>query len=90
MNDIDCPTYKNIIFHIQFYFTWSRNNIKIGTNLKPFLPNYIQALGSVDEFIKVSRPDGQFNNLGLKVGYSNCFLYQQSIYSFNNQILNIF
>lgn len=49
-------------------------DINIGTSLKPFYPQYMPALGSVDEFIKVSRPDGEFNKLGLKVGYFICFI----------------
>nr|XP_024380179.1 intraflagellar transport protein 46 homolog isoform X3 [Physcomitrium patens] len=42
-------------------------DIQIGTKLKPFYPNFIPALGSVDEFIKVPPPNGQFQNLGLEV-----------------------
>jgi intraflagellar transport protein 46 len=55
---------KNLYAYIRQF---KPRDINIRTNLKPFYPDYIQALGSVDEFIKVSRPDGQFNNLGLKV-----------------------
>lgn len=36
--------------------------------LMPFIPEYIPAIGSTDEFIKVPRPDGQPDFLGLKVG----------------------
>ncbi|KAI8467716.1 MAG: hypothetical protein J3K34DRAFT_460251 [Monoraphidium minutum] len=35
--------------------------------LKPFVPEYIPALGATDEFIKVPRPDGRPDFLGLKV-----------------------
>jgi intraflagellar transport protein 46 len=35
--------------------------------LMPFIPEYIPAVGSTDEFIKVPRPDGQPDYLGLKV-----------------------
>ncbi|KAG0559769.1 hypothetical protein KC19_10G128000 [Ceratodon purpureus] len=42
-------------------------DIHIGTSLKPFYPDYIPALGYVDEFIKVPRPNGEFDGLGLKV-----------------------
>lgn len=36
--------------------------------LMPFIPEYIPAIGGTDEFIKVPRPDGQPDYLGLKVG----------------------
>lgn len=35
--------------------------------LMPFIPEYIPAAGGSDEFIKVPRPDGQPDYLGLKV-----------------------
>jgi hypothetical protein len=35
--------------------------------LMPFIPEYIPAVGGSDEFIKVPRPDGQPDYLGLKV-----------------------
>lgn len=35
--------------------------------LKPFIPDYIAAMGDVDEFLKPPRPDGRFEPLGLKV-----------------------
>lgn len=38
------------------------------TKLMPFIPEYIPAVGGTDEFIKVPRPDGQPDYLGLKVG----------------------
>mmetsp|Transcript_6273 Transcript_6273/g.12091 ORF Transcript_6273/g.12091 Transcript_6273/m.12091 type:complete len:445 (-) Transcript_6273:314-1648(-) len=41
--------------------------IEIETKLKPFIPDYIPAVGGIDEFIKVPRPDGKPDFLGLKV-----------------------
>lgn len=35
--------------------------------LKPFIPDYIAAMGDVDEFLKPPRPDGKFEPLGLKM-----------------------
>lgn len=35
--------------------------------LMPFIPEYIPAVGGTDELIKVPRPDGQPDYLGLKV-----------------------
>lgn len=42
--------------------------------LMPFIPEYIPAVGGSDEFIKVPRPDGQPDYLGLKVRRGNCNL----------------
>jgi intraflagellar transport protein 46 len=49
-------------------------DIHIGTQLKPFCPEYILALGYVDEFIKVPRPDGELDYLGLKVKKSHYYI----------------
>ena len=35
--------------------------------MKPFLPAYIPAVGEVDAFLKVPRPDGKEDGLGLRV-----------------------
>jgi intraflagellar transport protein 46 len=43
-------------------------SIELEAHLKPFIPDFIPALGSIDEFIKVPRPDGRPDWLGLKVG----------------------
>jgi intraflagellar transport protein 46 len=42
-------------------------SIELETKLKPFIPDYIPAVGGIDEFIKVPRPDGKADYLGLKV-----------------------
>lgn len=39
--------------------------IDLDTKLKPFIPNYIPAIGEVDSFIKVGRPDKVPEELGL-------------------------
>eukprot|EP00775_Hariotina_reticulata_P005004 gene5005-5245_t len=41
--------------------------IELATPLKPFIPDFIPAYGGIDEFIKVPRPDGRPDFLGLKV-----------------------
>mmetsp|Transcript_35587 Transcript_35587/g.79051 ORF Transcript_35587/g.79051 Transcript_35587/m.79051 type:complete len:409 (+) Transcript_35587:180-1406(+) len=43
------------------------HNIDLETKLKPFIPDYIPSVGGIDEFIKVPRPDGKPDFLGLKV-----------------------
>jgi len=42
-------------------------SIDLDTQLKPFIPDYIPSVGSIDEFIKVPRPDAKPDYLGLKV-----------------------
>lgn len=42
--------------------------MELPTRLKPFIPEFIPAIGGTDEFIKVPRPDGKPDYLGLKVG----------------------
>mmetsp|Transcript_29806 Transcript_29806/g.77264 ORF Transcript_29806/g.77264 Transcript_29806/m.77264 type:complete len:304 (-) Transcript_29806:12-923(-) len=43
------------------------HDIELDTKLKPFIPDYIPSIGGIDEFIKVPRPDGKEDFLGLKV-----------------------
>lgn len=40
--------------------------IELETKLKCFIPEYLPAMGDVDEFIKVARPDGRLEESGLK------------------------
>uniref|UniRef100_A0A061RRN6 Intraflagellar transport protein 46-like n=1 Tax=Tetraselmis sp. GSL018 TaxID=582737 RepID=A0A061RRN6_9CHLO len=40
---------------------------KLESKLQCFIPEYIPAIGDIDEFIKVPRPDGQPDFLGLRV-----------------------
>ena len=39
----------------------------IDTKLKAFIPDYIPAIGEVDAFLKMPRPDGKPETLGLNV-----------------------
>jgi intraflagellar transport protein 46 len=39
----------------------------LDSKLKPFIPAYIPAIGEVDAFLKVSRPDNIPEELGLTV-----------------------
>lgn len=39
--------------------------IELDTKLKPFIPDYIPAVGEVDAFLKMSKPDGQKEDLGI-------------------------
>lgn len=42
-------------------------NIELETKLKPFIPDYIPAVGDIDAFVKIPRPDGKQDKLGLVV-----------------------
>ena len=41
--------------------------IDLNTKLKPFVPDYIPCIGEVDSFLKMPKPDGQKEDLGIIV-----------------------
>lgn len=43
------------------------HSIELDTPLKPFLPDYLPAVGEIDNFVKIPRPDGKPDMLGLTV-----------------------
>ncbi|VDL51821.1 unnamed protein product [Hymenolepis diminuta] len=49
----------------QFIHHYSPERIELKTRLYPFIPEYIAAVGDADAFLKVPRPDGKADNLGL-------------------------
>ena len=40
--------------------------LELDAKLKPFIPEYIPAVGEVDAFLKMERPDKTKEDLGLK------------------------
>lgn len=58
------PEIHDLLKYIERY---KGKKIDLETKLKPFIPDYIPAIGDADEFIKVPRPDGAQDFLGLKV-----------------------
>ncbi|GMH35332.1 hypothetical protein BSKO_03200 [Bryopsis sp. KO-2023] len=58
------PEVRDLFKYIGRY---KAQNIELETKVKPFIPDYIPAVGDIDEFIKVPRPDGKPDFLGLKV-----------------------
>ncbi|CAF0799331.1 unnamed protein product [Rotaria sordida] len=42
-------------------------DIVLETKLKPFIPEYVPAIGDIDAFLKVPRPDGKEDSLGFIV-----------------------
>ena len=53
---------KELFQHITRY---KAHNIELETRMRPFIPDYIPAVGDIDPFIKIPRPDGKTDNLGL-------------------------
>lgn len=51
----------------QYITRYKPHNIELETKMKPFIPDYIPAVGDIDSFVKVPRPDGKADNLGLTV-----------------------
>ncbi|KAJ6653159.1 hypothetical protein lerEdw1_010032 [Lerista edwardsae] len=51
----------------QYIRRYSSQMIDLEHKLKPFIPDFIPAVGDIDAFLKVPRPDGKPDNLGLLV-----------------------
>ena len=49
--------------HIRF----TPQQIDLENKLRPFIPEYIPAVGDIDAFLKVSRPDEKPEKLGLQI-----------------------
>ncbi|OQR94562.1 hypothetical protein THRCLA_08152, partial [Thraustotheca clavata] len=51
----------------QYIGRFKAQEIELETRLKCFIPEYIPAIGEMDTFLKIPRPDKEADNLGLKV-----------------------
>lgn len=51
----------------QYIGRFKAQEIELETRLKCFIPEYIPAVGDMDAFLKIPRPDGEMDNLGLKM-----------------------
>ncbi|CAG0880897.1 unnamed protein product [Cyprideis torosa] len=51
----------------QFITHYTPQSIELETRLRPFIPDFIPAVGDIDAFIKVPRPDGQDQGLGIRI-----------------------
>ncbi|XP_077971128.1 intraflagellar transport protein 46 homolog [Styela clava] len=51
----------------QYITRYTPQTIELEHKLKPFIPEYIPAVGDIDAFIKVSKPDNSSSLLGLTV-----------------------
>lgn len=61
------PVSEDIRGLFKYITSYKAHDIKLETVLKPFIPDYMPALGSIDSFIKPARPDGKEEELGLTV-----------------------
>ena len=57
--------------------------VEISVHWKPFIPDLVPAIGAIDAFIKVPRPDGEMDDLGLVI------VDEPSISQSNPQILRM-
>lgn len=51
----------------QYITRYTPQSIELEHSLKPFIPDFIPAVGDIDAFLKVPRPDGKADGLGLLV-----------------------
>ena len=49
----------------QFITVYKAHEVEVEPKLHPFIPDYIPAIGDIDGFVKVPRPDGKTDSLGL-------------------------
>merc|ERR1719454_2693665 len=49
----------------QYITRYKPHTIELDTSLKPFIPELIPSIGEVDAFLKMPRPDGKPNGLGM-------------------------
>ncbi|XP_071389924.1 intraflagellar transport protein 46 homolog isoform X2 [Centroberyx affinis] len=51
----------------QYITRYTPQAVELDHKLKPFIPDFIPAVGDIDAFLKVPRPDGKSDDLGLLV-----------------------
>ncbi|RZF32127.1 hypothetical protein LSTR_LSTR003990 [Laodelphax striatellus] len=51
----------------KFITCYTPQSVELEYKLKPFVPDFIPAVGDIDAFIKVSRPDSVVDDIGLRV-----------------------
>jgi intraflagellar transport protein 46 len=61
--DID-PSYAQLF---KFIGAYKPEDVMLETKLRPFIPDYLPAIGEMDAFLKVTKPDGKPDRLGLDV-----------------------
>eukprot|EP00756_Hemistasia_phaeocysticola_P010008 Hpha_TRINITY_DN14980_c0_g1::TRINITY_DN14980_c0_g1_i1::g.142857::m.142857/K19682/IFT46; intraflagellar transport protein 46 len=61
------PVSKETKELFQFILFYKPHDIEVEPKLHPFIPDYIPAIGDIDGFIKVPRPDDKSDSLGLVI-----------------------
>ena len=51
--------------YIYIIYRYKPHHLELESNLKPFIPEFVPAIGEVDAFLKIPRPDGQDELTGL-------------------------
>jgi len=61
------PVSKEIQEVFEYITRYKPQKGELETKIKPFIPDYIPAVGEVDAFLKMPKPDGQKEDLGITV-----------------------
>merc|ERR1719226_482290 len=59
---MECSQEEQDLF--QYIARYKPHTIELDTHLKPFIPELIPAIGEVDAFLKMPRPDAKTSGLG--------------------------
>ncbi|XP_063325964.1 intraflagellar transport protein 46 homolog [Pelmatolapia mariae] len=78
------PVSTDIKELFQYITRYTPESVELEHNLKPFIPDFIPAVGDIDAFLKVPRPDGKPDNLGL------LFLDEPSVKQSDPTVLSLF
>ncbi|CAJ1048385.1 intraflagellar transport protein 46 homolog [Xyrichtys novacula] len=61
------PVSSDIKELFKYITRYTPQTVELEHSLKPFIPDFIPAVGDIDAFLKVPRPDGKEDSLGLLV-----------------------
>lgn len=82
-NDNDVPDGSEFASLFNLITNFQPEPVDISVHWKPFVPDLVPAIGAIDAFIKVPRPDGEMDDLGLVI------LDEPSISQSNPQVLKM-
>lgn len=60
----------------QYIGRYKVHDVDLDTSLRCFVPDYIPAVGDMDAFLKIPRPDDKPDELGFKASASRIYLRQ--------------
>jgi len=52
---------------VVIFSSYTPQNIELDYKLRPFIPDFIPAVGDIDAFLKIPCPDGKSDSIGLTV-----------------------